>query len=291
MNQTEDKRKTDQNDLEKQGVQTGELHPDPVTDLQRDQLLLKKLKKADYCHISLEPETRDVVRRITGKAFGIYGDKYNYYGNALRIEVVKGMETSILNLKRIEIGLLVEAFVNRRRLAGPAGNPVECKLGFPMKRICICCHSIGREKMKSNLDGYDTIFVVWAFVVQLSLMVLFAVRKANLALILKYGWVFYLLCIPALAVSFIMLRGGKPFSFQLAGFLVLAWAIMGIVVEYILKIQWRDPVFAPIFIPYVLLYLGTVMFYWFPVGILNRPLWYLYAAMFAVGTYLNVTSH
>lgn len=145
--------------------------------------------------------------------------------------------------------------------------------------------------MLSGLDGYDTVFVIWAFVVQVCLTALFAIRKTNLELILKYGWVFYLLCIPALIVSFLMIRGGKPFSFQLAGFLFLAWAILGTVVEYFCKIEWRSPILWPIFIPYVLLYLGTIMFYWFPVGMLSRPLWYLYAGFFAVGTYLNITSH
>lgn len=143
----------------------------------------------------------------------------------------------------------------------------------------------------SGLDNYDVLFVTWAFVLQVCLIVLFAIRKTNLDLILKYGWVFYLLCIPALIVSFIMIRGGKPFSFWLAGFIFLIWAILGLTVEYVFKIQWRDPIYWPIFIPYVLLYLSTIMFYWFPVGILSRPLWYLYAAFFALGTYLNVTSH
>ena len=143
----------------------------------------------------------------------------------------------------------------------------------------------------SGLDKYDTLFVVWAFVLQICLIILFAIRKANLDLILKHGWLFYLLCIPALVVSFIMIRGSKPFSFWLAGFIFLVWAILGFTVEYVFKIQWRNPIIWPVFIPYVLLYLGTIMFYWFPVGMLSGPLWYLYAALFALGTYLNVTSH
>ena len=140
-------------------------------------------------------------------------------------------------------------------------------------------------------DKYDTLFVIWAFVFQGCLIALFAIRKSNLDLILKYGWIFYLLCIPALVISIVMLRGGKPSSFWLAGFIFLVWAILGFTAEYVFKIQWRSPIVWPVFIPYVLLYLGTIMFYWFPVGMLSRPLWYLYAAFFAVSTYLNITSH
>ena len=143
----------------------------------------------------------------------------------------------------------------------------------------------------SGLDKFDTLFVVWAFILQICLIVLFAIRKTNLDWILRNGWIFYLLCIPALLVSVMMIRGGKPFSFWLAGFIFLVWAILGFTVEYLFIIPWRSPIVYPIFIPYVILYLGTIMFYWFPVGILNRPLWYLYAVLFAVGTYLNVTSH
>ena len=81
------------------------------------------------------------------------------------------------------------------------------------------------------------------------------------------------------------------FSFWLPGFLFLAWAVFGFVVEYLLGIQWRTPPNWPVLVPYVLLYLGTVMFYWWPVAQLVRPLWFLYAVFFALETYLNVTSH
>jgi hypothetical protein len=121
--------------------------------------------------------------------------------------------------------------------------------------------------------------------------VLFAIRKTNLDLILQYGWVFYLLCIPAVIVSIIMVKNGKSWSFWIGGFIFLLWAVFGLIIEYGFKIQWRTPIFWPVFIPYVVLYLGTIMFYWFPVGSLSRSLWYLYGVLFGLGTYLNITSH
>jgi hypothetical protein len=142
-----------------------------------------------------------------------------------------------------------------------------------------------------GLDKYDSLFVIWAFVLQVCLIALFAIRKSNLELILRYGWIFYLLCIPAVIVSVIMLRAGKEWSFWLGGFLFLLWAVFGLIVEYGFKIQWRNPIIWPIFIPYVILYLGTIMFYWFPLGMLSRPLWFIYAVLFALGTYLNISSH
>ncbi len=142
-----------------------------------------------------------------------------------------------------------------------------------------------------GLDKSDSLFVIWAFLMQVCLIVLFAIRKSNLDLILKHGWIFYLLSIPAMIVSVIMLRNGKTWSFWVGGILFLVWAVFGYLVEYRLGIKWRNPVVWSILIPYVLLYLGTIMFYWFPLGILGRPLWYIYGALFALGTYLNITSH
>jgi hypothetical protein len=142
-----------------------------------------------------------------------------------------------------------------------------------------------------NLDKFDTLFVIWAFVFQICLIVLFAIRRSNLDLILQYGWVFYLLSIPAVIVSILILRGGKEWSFWFGGFIFLVWAVFGLIIEYGFRIQWRNPIVWPIFIPYVALYLGTIMFYWFPLGVISRPLWYIYAVLFGVSTYLNISSH
>ena len=142
-----------------------------------------------------------------------------------------------------------------------------------------------------GLDKFDSIFVIWAFILQVCLLVLFAIRKINLDLILKYGWAFYLLSITAVIVSIFMIRAGKPYSFWLAGFIFLAWAILGIWVEYILNIQWRSPIVWPVFVPYVLLYLSSLVFYWWPLGNIQRPLWFIYGVLFAISTMLNITSH
>ena len=145
--------------------------------------------------------------------------------------------------------------------------------------------------MMLGLDKHDSFFVIWAFVLQICLIVLFAIRKSNLEFILQYGWFFYLLSIPAVIVSVIMLRNGKEFSFWIGGFIFLVWAIFGYVIEYQFGIKWRNPIVWSVFVPYVVLYLGTIMFYWFPLGILGRPFWYIYAVLFALSTYLNITSH
>jgi hypothetical protein len=143
-----------------------------------------------------------------------------------------------------------------------------------------------------ELDKLDKLFITWAFLLQILLIVHFAVRKPFFeAYTLKYGWIVYALCIPAAAISLLLLRGGKSWTFWLGGLLFVLFAAFGYWIDYVGQIQFRSPVRLSILIPYVVLYLATVMFYWFPVGILSRPLWYVYGVLFVIATVLNVTSH
>jgi hypothetical protein len=143
----------------------------------------------------------------------------------------------------------------------------------------------------SALDDLDTLFVVTAFLFQVILIVHFALRKGRFGLAMRYGPIVYALGIPAAVVSVLLLLGGKSWSLALSGFIYLVWAIFGYSVEYLRKIEWRNPILWPIFGPYVVLYLATCMFYWFPLATIYKPLWYVYAVLFVASTILNVTSH
>lgn len=143
-----------------------------------------------------------------------------------------------------------------------------------------------------KFDSAQCLFIIWAFTFQVVLIVHFALRKWYFdAYIEKAGWLVYALCLPAVLVSLVQLLYGKSWSFWLGGFLFLIWAVFGYLVEYRLHISWRSPIVWPVFGPYVLLYLATIMFYWFPLALLSRPLWYAYAVLFVINTILNVGSH
>lgn len=142
-----------------------------------------------------------------------------------------------------------------------------------------------------DLDNLEILFVVWAFLFQIVLIIYFALRKRNFDIAMRYGWVVYALSMPAVVVSILLLLGGKAWSLWIGGFIYLIWAIYGYTVEYAKGIQWRNPIRWPIFGPYVFLYLATIMFYWWPLGLISRPLWYVYAVLFIVSTTLNITSH
>lgn len=143
-----------------------------------------------------------------------------------------------------------------------------------------------------GLDRLDTLFVVWAFFFQIILIVHFAIRKQYFeSYTKKYGWLVYALCFPAAVLSIILLLGGKTLSFWLGGILFLLFAAYGYWIDYVKQIPWRNPLRKDIMFPYVTLYLTTVMFYWWPLGQLYRPLWYVFAVLFVLGSILNITSH
>lgn len=143
-----------------------------------------------------------------------------------------------------------------------------------------------------SFDNLDKLFVIWAFFLQIVLIAHFAVRKILFdTYTVKWGWIVYALCIPAVIISIILLRGGKSWSFWLGGFLFLLYAAFGYWIDYVQKIPWRNPLQLRVMFPYVTLYLATIMFYWWPLGMLNRTLWIIYMGLFVIATILNITSH
>jgi hypothetical protein len=144
----------------------------------------------------------------------------------------------------------------------------------------------------NRLDSLKTLFVVWAFAFQVVLIAHFCLRKwAFESYTWQFGWIVYALSIPAAVISLILLIKGQSWAFWTGGLLCFVWSAFGFWVEYVQKIKWRNPPRWPILGPYVFLYLATNMFYWWPMGLISRPLWYAYAALFAISTALNVLSH
>ncbi len=142
-----------------------------------------------------------------------------------------------------------------------------------------------------TFDSLSLLFIVTAFVFQIVLIVHFAVRRWKFTTAIRYGPLVYALSLPAVLVSLLLGLGGKPWSLWLGGVLYLVWAVFGYVVEYVNKIEWRSPIRWQVLGPYITLYLATVMFYWFPLALVYKPLWYVQAVLFIASTILNVTSH
>jgi hypothetical protein len=144
----------------------------------------------------------------------------------------------------------------------------------------------------TDLTQFEYIFSGWAFLLQLSIIAHFAIRKRLFeSYTVKYGWIIYALCFPALVISLVQFLGGASWSFWLGGFLFTIFAAFGYWIDYVKGISWRKPLRKDIMFPYVTLYLGSIMFYWWPLALIYRPLWFVFGALFIIGTILNITSH
>lgn len=141
------------------------------------------------------------------------------------------------------------------------------------------------------MGSLELLFVVWAFIFQVVLIVHFALRKWFFDVALRYGWIVYALSIPAFIISVVLLLNGKVWWLWLGGFIFLIWAIYGYTIEYIKRIEWRNPIVWSVLGPYLFLYFWTVMFYWWPLARISQALWYVYAILFLTSTVLNITSH
>jgi hypothetical protein len=142
-----------------------------------------------------------------------------------------------------------------------------------------------------GLGPLDTLFVLFAFLIQIALIVYFALCRWAFATAVRTGWLIYALGVPAAAISMAQFVTGKPWYLWLGGALFAVFGAFGFVVEYLLHIEWRDPVYLPVFLPYMTLYLGAICFYWWPLGTIDAVLWYAYTALFLVSTLLNALSH
>jgi len=145
--------------------------------------------------------------------------------------------------------------------------------------------------MMKTASKSEILFAVWALMFQIVLIGHFMARRLSLPLIHSWGWVTYLVGIPAAVISLVLMRAGQPWYLWLGGLLCLVWAAFGLLVEYGLQINWRSPIHYPVFIPYMILYLATNMFYWWPLARIERRLWFVGAFLFVCSTVLNILSH
>lgn len=140
-------------------------------------------------------------------------------------------------------------------------------------------------------DTLDTLYILFAFLFQIVLILHFALRRWAFSTALHYGPLVYALGVPAVALSLAQIIAGKPWYLWLAGFLYAVWGLFGYWVEYVRRVDWRAGGHWPIFGAYIILYLATVMFYWWPLATFDRRLWVAYSVLFLVSTVLNVSSH
>ena len=144
----------------------------------------------------------------------------------------------------------------------------------------------------SSLNGSERAFVAWSFLYLSALIAHFAVRARFFeSYTLRYGWVVYALGVPAALLSAWLVVRGEHWTLWAAGFLCLAFSLFGFWLDYVAAVPFRSPFVPSVGVPYVLLFLATLMFYWWPLWQHSVALWAVYGVLYVVAMVLNVRSH
>jgi hypothetical protein len=107
----------------------------------------------------------------------------------------------------------------------------------------------------------------------------------------KWGWIVYALGVPSLGLSLWFFAAGQPWYHGLAYVLFTAWAAFGATVDIIRPVEWRSPIRASVFVPYLILYIATQFAFWIPLWFISTAYWFVYAVLYTLSTILNTASH
>ncbi len=139
--------------------------------------------------------------------------------------------------------------------------------------------------------SFPTVFAVFAIGSQLVLVAFFAARRWRPELADRWGWIAYVLGIPALGLGVASAIADQPLIYVAAGVLFAAWAAYGATLDLGLHTEWRSPVKLSFLVPFVLLYTAAQIAFWIPLWYVNIALWIAYAVLYTVNTALNVRGH
>ena len=143
----------------------------------------------------------------------------------------------------------------------------------------------------SSQDILQTAFVAFALVIQIMLVASFAARNWKPSIEEKWGWLVYGLGLPASILGVLFLLNDQPWYYWTATLLFTIWAAFGYVVDIVLRVKWRNPAKRSIFIPYVVLFVSSLLAFWVPLWFIWPVLWIVYALLYATHTTLNMYSH
>jgi hypothetical protein len=126
----------------------------------------------------------------------------------------------------------------------------------------------------------------------LILIFIFLVRKNNLALLSKFGWIYFLLAIPAIYTIFLVQQEQKTKRYTIFLAIFLAFLAIEVLYDWILKINFRETMDWKLLVPYVALYLsmnyGFVVMVWKYDSLLRGI---IMMSLFVIQIILNIISH
>lgn len=143
------------------------------------------------------------------------------------------------------------------------------RLNLNFKEGMVCYEKEGRDRFKisikdlSQIDLFNATFsalateefklaperdkvtgtapLLFAFLMEILLIVHFALRRWRFEKAMRMGWVYGVLGIPGVLLSIYLWLAGMAWYFVIAGFLTGAWALLGFYVDGVKGIEWRGP--------------------------------------------------
>lgn len=112
----------------------------------------------------------------------------------------------------------------------------------------------------------DTIFFTLGLLNNIILILIFFVRKKRSALLQKWGWIYFILAIPAVYAIFLVQQEQKSQRYTIFLGIFLAFLVIEALYDWILKIPFRETMDWKQFTPYVALYIsmnyGFIVMVW-----------------------------
>jgi hypothetical protein len=142
-----------------------------------------------------------------------------------------------------------------------------------------------------NQDILQTGFVILAFLIQVMLVGNFAARNWKPIIEERLGWLVYAMGLPASILGVLFLVNDQPWCYWTATLLFAVWAAFGYVVDILSPVEWRKPAKWSIFIPYVVLFVSSLLAFWVPLWFIRPVFWIVYALLYGTHTALNMYSH
>jgi hypothetical protein len=112
----------------------------------------------------------------------------------------------------------------------------------------------------------EPFYFVLGFVNSAFLIFIFLIRENHLDLLQRFGWVYFLLAIPAIYAIFLVQKEHKTPRYTIFLGIFLAFLAIEALYDWILKIPFRETMDWRLLVPYVALYIsmnyGFVMMTW-----------------------------
>jgi hypothetical protein len=139
----------------------------------------------------------------------------------------------------------------------------------------------------------EIFFFVLGLINALLLISIFLIRRKHLALLMRYGWIYLLLAIPAVFGIFLVSFEHKPIQYSIFLGIFLLYLLMELLLDHVFKINFREDWQKnwKWMLPYLILYYamnyGFVVMPW-----KSSLIWGLtMAVLFAIQLITNLMSH